>query len=82
MAFPHTSISNFTHRPTAAAQFRAQTGLRSSCYMWLKCHLLPGKTSVCSIEYSSGAGRGLSPFSPSETSASREKVLEPLTDPY
>ena len=71
MAFPQTAISNFTHRPTAAA-IRAQTGLRSLCYMWLKCHSLLGNPSACATEDSSGAGRGLFPFSPSETSASRE----------
>ena len=73
MAFPHTAISNFTHRPTAAA-IRVQTGLRSSCYMWLKCHSLLGNPSACATEDFSGAGRGLSPSSPSEKSASRETV--------
>ena len=75
MAFPHTAISNyFTHRPTAAA-IRAQTGLRSSCYMWLKCHSLQGNPTACATEDSSGASRRLSPFSPSETSAIREVVI-------
>ena len=69
MAFPHTATSNFTHRPTAAA-ICAQTGLRSSCYMWLKCHSLLENPSACATEDSSG----LSPFSPSVTSASREPV--------
>ena len=77
MAFPHTAISNFTHRPTAAA-IRAQSGLRSSCYMWLKCHSLLGNLSACAKEYSSRAGRGLYPFSPSETSASMEYYEQQL----
>ena len=52
----------------------SQTGLRSSCYMWLECHSLPGNASACATENSPGAGIGLSPFSPSETSASGEAL--------
>ena len=77
MAFPHTAISNFTHRPTAVA-IRAQSGLQSSCYMWLKCHSLLGNLSACETEDSSRAGRGLYPLSPSETSSSREYYQQQL----
>ena len=62
----HTQLSVISHA--------SQTGLRSLCYMWLKCHSLPGNASACATENSSGAGRGLSRFSLSETSASRESL--------
>ena len=60
------------HIQLSVISHTSQTGLRSSCYIWLKCHSLPGNASACATENSSGAGRGLSRFSLSETSASRE----------
>ena len=62
----HVQLSVISHT--------SQTGLRSSCCMWLKCHSLPGNASACATENSSGAGRGLSRFLLSETSASRESL--------
>ena len=62
------------HIQLSVISHTSQTGLRSSCYMWLKCHSLPGNASACATENSSRAGRGLSRFSLSETSASREAL--------
>ena len=72
----HFHIQLTVISPIALPQllFCTQTGLRSSCYMRLKCHLLSGNTSACATEDSLGAGRTLSPFSLSETSASRETL--------
>ena len=52
--------------------FCTQTGLRSSCYMWLKCTRCQETLAHCATEDSSEAGKGLFPFVPSETSSSRE----------
>ena len=50
----HTADSNF-------CCFARKTGLWCLCYMRQKCHSLPGNTSACVTEDSSGAGRGLFP---------------------
>ena len=61
--------------PTAAAILRANRFAKLVLH-WLKCHLLQGNTSACATEDSLGACRGLSSFSPSETSASREEPIK------
>ena len=55
----HIKLTAISHISLPRLLFCAQTGLRSSCYMRLKCHSLAGNTSACAIEDSSGAGRRL-----------------------